>query len=410
MEEKVCKEDMAENLRGLKFGNLTAIERGENDKSGHVRWWCDCTCGNRVLVGAGHLKSGHTQSCGCLRIKIMRNMLVKNLTNKKFGKLLVTDKAYIKNGRQYWNCKCDCGATIITSSVSLTSGKKKSCGCLISAAEYELSQFLNNQNILFMQQYRFNDCKNEKCLPFDFAIFHPVNQKLMFLIELHGEQHYFPFTFCGENTKTKNENLDKRRYFDIIKTNYCKENHIPLLIVKYTNFDVKNEIVKKFYNKILSNGNLFEQYVYESQKVKEEFQLKNKHVYRRRIVQIDINERKIIKKYESIAEANRATGISTGALSDCCKKHKYKTLGGYAWAYDNDLDIDKSILIATTPNKTVAVSIYQKDGNGNIIKEWNSITEAANYFQVKHQNIQACCSGRQKTCRGFIWEYKKINV
>ena len=45
---------MAENLKGLKFGRLMPFERGKNDKSGHVRWWCECECGNTILASAGH--------------------------------------------------------------------------------------------------------------------------------------------------------------------------------------------------------------------------------------------------------------------------------------------------------------------------------------------------------------------
>lgn len=37
---------MAEDLTNLQFGKLTVIKRGDNDKSGHVRWWCKCVvCG-----------------------------------------------------------------------------------------------------------------------------------------------------------------------------------------------------------------------------------------------------------------------------------------------------------------------------------------------------------------------------
>ena len=47
---------MAEDLTNLQFGKLTVIKRGDNDKSGHVRWWCKCGCGNPklILVAAGH--------------------------------------------------------------------------------------------------------------------------------------------------------------------------------------------------------------------------------------------------------------------------------------------------------------------------------------------------------------------
>lgn len=100
---------MAEDLTNLQFGKLTVIKRGDNDKSGHVRWWCKCDCGNPklILVAAGHLKSGHTQSCGCIRRDNIKPQ--KNLEGKRFGKLIVKEFLGIKNHRSLWSCDCDCG-------------------------------------------------------------------------------------------------------------------------------------------------------------------------------------------------------------------------------------------------------------------------------------------------------------
>jgi len=56
------------NLTGLKFSNLK-VKRLDSTKIGrkHIFWICDCKCGNTVSVTTGHLKSGNTTSCGCLK-------------------------------------------------------------------------------------------------------------------------------------------------------------------------------------------------------------------------------------------------------------------------------------------------------------------------------------------------------
>ena len=56
------------DLTGKKFGFLTVIQRAQtNTKSGHAQWECECDCGNaNIIVSGSHLRSGHTQSCGCL--------------------------------------------------------------------------------------------------------------------------------------------------------------------------------------------------------------------------------------------------------------------------------------------------------------------------------------------------------
>ena len=44
---------------------------------------------------------------------------------------------------------------------------------------------------------------------------------------------------------------------------------------------------------------------------------------------------------------------------------------------------------------------------GNLIKEWSSVAEAGrNGYEAK--NISACCLGKQKTHKGFIWSYEEL--
>src|SRR3990167_3313724 len=52
------------------------------------------------------------------------------LTNKKFGRLLVLEKIGSDNNQKaLWLTKCDCGIEHISRSSDLTSGKIVSCGC-----------------------------------------------------------------------------------------------------------------------------------------------------------------------------------------------------------------------------------------------------------------------------------------
>lgn len=53
----------------------------------------------------------------------------EDLKGKKFGRLLVTDLASTKEGRVYWNCRCDCGNKTKVLAYNLTSGQTQSCGC-----------------------------------------------------------------------------------------------------------------------------------------------------------------------------------------------------------------------------------------------------------------------------------------
>lgn len=57
--------------------------------------------------------------------------MTQNLIGKRFGKLLVLERAENnKYNSAQWLCKCDCGKITKTTTCQLTSGKTKSCGCL----------------------------------------------------------------------------------------------------------------------------------------------------------------------------------------------------------------------------------------------------------------------------------------
>jgi hypothetical protein len=58
-----------EDLSGQQFGRLTVIEQVGRNKNGDMMYRCICNCNNvnEVITSSGHLKTGHTQSCGCLR-------------------------------------------------------------------------------------------------------------------------------------------------------------------------------------------------------------------------------------------------------------------------------------------------------------------------------------------------------
>ena len=54
-------------LTGRKFGRLRVIMKNGKE-NGHVYWFCLCECGNQTIVRSQDLLSGHTKSCGCLRM------------------------------------------------------------------------------------------------------------------------------------------------------------------------------------------------------------------------------------------------------------------------------------------------------------------------------------------------------
>lgn len=87
-------------------------------------------------------------------------------------------------------CK-HCGRTFTTEGANIRSGETQSCGCIHSLNEIKITQMLLDNNIDFQTQYTFDDLfgrDGKHPLRFDFAIFY--DGKLSHLIEYNGIQHY----------------------------------------------------------------------------------------------------------------------------------------------------------------------------------------------------------------------------
>lgn len=99
-------------------------------------------------------------------------------------------------------------------------------GCLIckeSKGEIKINNFLLINNVEFIREYRFKDCKNIKTLPFDFYL--PEHN---ICIEYDGIQHFKEVKNWGGK---KGYELIKER--DKIKNEYCIKNDIKLIRIPY---------------------------------------------------------------------------------------------------------------------------------------------------------------------------------
>ncbi len=67
-----CRVANVEDISGQKFGRLKAIRYIGKSKGKQTLWECQCDCGNIVNVHQQNLKSGHTKSCGCYNVELIR--------------------------------------------------------------------------------------------------------------------------------------------------------------------------------------------------------------------------------------------------------------------------------------------------------------------------------------------------
>ena len=269
---------------GDRFGRLVVLNettKEERKNQAGRNYWCQCDCGNKIIVYGHNLKTGNTKSCGCLNRELTskRNSIDIPI-GTRFGSLVVIDRAPVRpgNGSAYWRCKCDCGVecevrgdylrngqttscgckkynyineinnkyglltvikraghkdgggvlwecqcecgrTIIARGDSLRNGTTTSCGCISSYPERRIADLLDDYHIDYKRQYSFDDLRGFKGgrLRFDFAIFR--KGKLYCLIEYQGSQH------TDTNSSWYSEEAHQR---DKAKKEYCKNNNILL--------------------------------------------------------------------------------------------------------------------------------------------------------------------------------------
>ena len=61
------------DLTGHVYGRLTVLRLSDRRQGKNRYWHCVCSCGIEREVGRGHLRDGHTQSCGCKNLENIRS-------------------------------------------------------------------------------------------------------------------------------------------------------------------------------------------------------------------------------------------------------------------------------------------------------------------------------------------------
>ena len=106
--------------------------------------------------------------------------------------------------------------------------------CNMSKGENKINQFLLENAISFIPQKSFEGCVYIHKLKFDFYL-----STYNVCIEFDGEQHHKEGTFRYNKTQEESRKaFEIQQIKDNIKTQYCKDNNIPLIRIPY--WDIKN--------------------------------------------------------------------------------------------------------------------------------------------------------------------------
>lgn len=103
-----------------------------------------------------------------------------------------------------------------------------------------------------------------------------------------------------------------------------------------------------------------------------------------------------IKEWACMSDAWRFYKIDSGSMTRACQG-KSSSAGGFIWRYEK---------VDVQPLKPRKRKVLQYDLDGNFIKEWDTISDAARTYKTSTGRICSCLCGNTKKCKGFVWKYK----
>lgn len=117
------------------------------------------------------------------------------------------------------------------------------------------------------------------------------------------------------------------------------------------------------------------------------------HVHIKRAVkQYDLNYN-LIKIFESIADAKKATGASK--IREVANGER-KTSGGFIWEWMEEF---------VPEDRGKAKKVAQLNDNGEILAVFDSVSEASRQTGANRKGISAVCLGKQKKCFNYFWKF-----
>lgn len=214
--------EKATKIHGGKYDYNCIIYNGSKNK---IDIWCNNHKGTFSIHANSHLKGFGCTKCYSNRINDTEGFVSKAKI-KHGNNFSYEDTFYIKSTLKVKIfCNNHKGYFFQTPSNHLNGFGCNVCALIKqeSKAVTEITDFLLQNNISYLKEYRFHDCKNILPLPFDFYL--PEHN---ICIEYDGKQHFKKSTWYDD------EGLKEIQKRDLIKTEYCIDNKIKLLRIKYT--------------------------------------------------------------------------------------------------------------------------------------------------------------------------------
>jgi len=203
---------------------------------------CEWSCESKqIIAGHGCPDCGHKKN-RLSRVKT-HNKFVEDVFKKHKDRLTIIGEYYNSNTRILTKCNM-CNHEWEPISNGLIKGR--GCPiCKVSKGETLINEILTELKINFIQHYVINDIKSidNGRLEYDFYFEH---DGLKIMIEYDGEQHFKPVKKWGGTKR-----FEQQQRIDLFKNEYCKNNHIKLIRIPYTDL---NKINKTYLENLINTN------------------------------------------------------------------------------------------------------------------------------------------------------------
>lgn len=182
-----------------------------------------------------NFKVGHRcKRCGAIKFNERNKHSYEYVKDyiESFGYELISEEYENINAKLF--IKCPNGHIFDTTFKKFKQGNR--CRfCNETNGENKIKTILIKENIKYISQYKFKDCRFKRVLPFDFYL-----PDYNCCIEYDGEQHYIIKKYFGGY-----ERFIDTKIRDTIKNIYCENNNIKLIRIPYWEFKNIDKILKK---------------------------------------------------------------------------------------------------------------------------------------------------------------------
>lgn len=99
---------------------------------------------------------------------------MKDISGKRFGRLLAMEYDHSANHKRFWRCACDCGKVTVIRQDQITTGKTRSCGCYLK--ETQVSN-LNKGRIKKPKKQKQRDAQQTNRIDGHYKTWNPIKHK-----------------------------------------------------------------------------------------------------------------------------------------------------------------------------------------------------------------------------------------